>query len=99
VVTTEILLEYEEQLSIFYSPEFADLIIKVFINLPNVVKVQPISFNWQLIYLDADDNKFVDAYIASNADIIVSNDRHFQELKKISFPEISVCKLEDVKID
>ena len=55
VVTTEILLEYEEQLALFYSPEFAEAIMKVLLNLPNVIKVSPISFNWLLIYQDPDD--------------------------------------------
>ncbi|MES2796979.1 MAG: putative toxin-antitoxin system toxin component, PIN family [Bacteroidota bacterium] len=98
VVTTEILLEYEEKLSEFYSPEYAELVIKVLINLPNVIKINPISFNWLLINNDHDDNKFVDAYVASNASIIITNDRHFNILKKIKFPPITFCKINDYKI-
>ena len=78
VISTEILLEYEEQLAQFYSPEYAETIIKVLINLPNVIKINPISFNWLLITQDPDDDKFVDAYVASNADIIITNDRHIK---------------------
>jgi uncharacterized protein len=95
VVSTEILLEYEEQLSSFYSAEYAENIIKVLINLPNVIKINPISFNWLLISQDPDDDKFVDAYVASNADVIITNDRHYKVLEKIKFPPINFCKMVD----
>lgn len=98
VVSTEILLEYEEQLSQFYSPEYAETIIKVLINLPNVIKINPISFNWLLIAQDPDDDKFVDAYVASSADIIITNDRHYKVLEKIKFPPVSFCKIIDFEI-
>ena len=98
VVSTEILLEYEEQLAQFYSPEYAETIIKVLINLPNVIKINPISFNWLLITQDPDDDKFVDAYVASNADIIITNDRHYKVLEKIKFPPVSFCKIRDFEI-
>lgn len=98
VVTSEILLEYEEKLSEFYSPEYAELIVKVLINLPNVIKINPISFNWLLIDNDVDDNKFVDAYVASNASIIITNDKHFNVLNKIKFPPVAICKIAEFKI-
>ena len=98
VVSTEILLEYEEQLAQFYSAEYAETIIKVLINLPNVIKINPISFNWLLIAQDPDDDKFVDAYVASNADIIITNDRHYKVLEKIKFPPVSFCKIIDFEI-
>ena len=98
VISTKILLEYEEQLSPFYSPEYAETIIKVLINLPNVIKINPISFNWLLIAQDPDDDKFVDAYVASSADIIITNDRHYKVLEKIKFPPVSFCKIIDFEI-
>ena len=98
VVSTEILLEYEEQLAQFYSPEYAETIIKVLINLPNVIKINPISFNWLLITQDPDDDKFVDAYVASNSDIIITNDRHYKVLEKIKFPPVSFCKIVDFEM-
>ncbi|TAF92464.1 MAG: putative toxin-antitoxin system toxin component, PIN family [Cytophagia bacterium] len=94
-VSTEILLEYEAQLAKFYSAEYAEMILKVLINLPNIIKINPISFNWLLIEQDPDDDKFVDVYVASNADIIITNDRHYHALKKIKFPSIHFCKLSD----
>jgi uncharacterized protein len=35
VITTEILMEYEEQLGLFYSPEYARLILNTILELPN----------------------------------------------------------------
>ena len=71
-VTTEILLEYEEQLGLFYAPDYADYIMSTLANLPNIVSINPLYFQWILIENDSDDNKFVDAAIASNADYIVT---------------------------
>lgn len=95
VITTEILFEYEEQLSLFYSPEYAKLVVNAICNLPNTKEVNPIYFNWLLIQNDNDDNKFVDAYIAGQAEYIITNDKHFQELSKIEFPKVSCIKLKD----
>ena len=44
---------------------------------------------------DPDDNKFVDCAIASNAKYIVSQDHHFDILKKIPFPKIDVVTIEE----
>lgn len=98
VVTTEILAEYAEQLEAFYSHEYADLILKVLVNLPNVIKVNPISFNWLLIYKDPDDNKFIDAYVASNADYILTNDKHFKTLQRVEFPTVSCVRIDQFTI-
>lgn len=72
-ITTEILFEYEEHLSLFYSPEYAKLIVNAICNLPNTKEVNPFYFNWLLIQSDNDDNKFVDAYIAGQAEYIITN--------------------------
>jgi uncharacterized protein len=95
VLTTEILMEYEEQLGLFYSPEYAGLIVNTLVNLPNVLKVNPLHFYWLLIENDPDDNKFVDAAIAANADCIITNDRHFNILKTREFPSVLCFRLAD----
>ena len=59
------------------------------VNLPNVYLIDP-KFNWQLIELDPDDNKFVYCAVASSVDYIISNDRHFDILKEIPFPKVTV---------
>lgn len=46
---------------------------------------------------DPDDNKFVDCAIASNADFIVTEDRHFQLLKDVPFPRVNVIGIEEFK--
>jgi predicted nucleic acid-binding protein len=51
-------------------------------------------FNWQLIEKDPDDNKFVDCYVAAQAEYLVSNDRHFQVLSPHGFPPVRVVGIE-----
>lgn len=48
-----------------------------------------------LIEADNDDNKFVDCAIKANALFIVSEDRHFEVLKSISFPRVDVIGIND----
>ncbi len=88
--------EYEEIIGNFYSPNYAELILKGLINLPNVIKINPIYYQWGLITVDVDDNKFVDAFITSNADLIVTYDKHFKEFSKIPFPKVNYCNLEEL---
>lgn len=95
IVTNEILLEYEEQLAFFYSVDYAKLIINAIYNLPNTIQVNSIYFNWFLIEKDKDDNKFIDAYIAGQAEYLVTNDKHFQMLETVEFPKVSCMKLLD----
>lgn len=98
VLTTEILLEYEEQLEKFYSATYANLIINVILNLPNLILVNPIYFNWLLIKKDEDDNKFIDAYVAGKADLIITNDRHFNQIKEVQFPVVKCVRLIDFNL-
>ncbi|WP_417570360.1 PIN domain-containing protein [Phocaeicola coprocola] len=44
---------------------------------------------------DQDDNKFVDCAITANAEYIVTEDHHFNELKNISFPSVAIINLKD----
>jgi predicted nucleic acid-binding protein len=44
-------------------------------------------FHWDLITIDADDNKFTDAYISGNADYLITHDSHFNVLKRKKFPK------------
>ncbi len=93
-VNTEILMEYEEVLSDFYAPEFAEFILKTIINLPDLEEIN-LHFKLSLIYPDLDDNKFVDTAFASNADFIITHDKHFTVLDKIPFPKIRRISLPD----
>ena len=94
VVTSEIIIEYEEKLIDFYSNSVASNIIKLLKKLENV-EFKEIFFKFNLIANDPDDNKFVDCAISSVADYIVTNDKHFKVLDAIKFPKVKHIKLED----
>lgn len=93
--TNEILFEYEEVLTRYYGDaEFAKIIIQIILTSANTEQVDP-SFRFRLITEDPDDNKFVDCAIISGATYIVSDDRHYNVLKTISFPKTDVKKLRE----
>ena len=93
-VSTEILLEYREILERKNSAEVAENVIN-FIDVHPATEKTEIYFKFNLIADDPDDNKFVDCYIAANAEFIVSNDAHFQKLKQLDFPRIEVLTLKE----
>lgn len=92
-ITNEILLEYEEIISSKYSEKVAKNVIRTLLLLENVTLVTPF-FKWVLINEDRDDNKFVDCYLISNSDILVTNDKHFDVLKEIDFPKVNIVKID-----
>ena len=93
--TNEILFEYEEVLTRYYGDaEFAKIIIQIILTSANTEQVDP-SFRFRLITEDPDDNKFVDCAIISGATYVVSDDRHYNVLKTISFPKTDVKKLRE----
>jgi putative PIN family toxin of toxin-antitoxin system len=94
LVSTEIVLEYEEIIASKYNYPFASLIVNNFNNLLNVQWVNP-YYKWNIITADADDNKFVDCAVAGNADYIISNDSDFKILKQTSFPKLTVLTLDE----
>ena len=49
------------------------------------------------VLADKDDNKFSDCAFASNVHYLVTNDKHFNVLKSISFPSINILSLEEFK--
>jgi putative PIN family toxin of toxin-antitoxin system len=92
-ITNEVLLEYEEIISSRYSEEVAKDVIRTLLLLENVTLVTPF-FKWGLINEDRDDNKFVDCYLISNSDVLITNDKHFDVLKKIDFPKVNIVKID-----
>jgi len=94
--TTEILAEYEEVFSHFYSPKTAEFIVGVLLKSQNAIQITP-HFKWSLIVTDPDDNKFIDCALNAGADYIVTNDRHFNILKFTKFPQIKVINIETWK--
>lgn len=88
-LTSDILNEYEEVFQRRANPEIAALALDVLDILPNLLHINKYYF-WRLITVDPDDNKFVDCAVAANADFIVTDDKHFNVLKKIEFPKVKV---------
>ena len=95
-ITNEILTEYEEIIAKRYDEQTVNDLFELLLVLPNVHQIIP-HFKWNLITADPDDNKFIDCYITSNADFIVTNNKHFNILKQIDFPKILICQIKDFR--
>jgi len=65
-------------------------------NAVNMEQIIP-YYKWDLISSDPDDNKFADCALNAGADLIVSNDKHFNILKGIDFPKINVVDIDTFK--
>jgi predicted nucleic acid-binding protein len=61
------------------------------------VTLQEPFYKWNLIENDPDDNKFVDLAIACGADYLITEDKHFQPLKKLEFPKLQIRRLSEFK--
>ena len=92
-VTTEILEEYAEILAEKASAQFAQLAIATILNNPYTKFITP-YYHFGLITADPDDNKFVDCAIAANARYIVTDDHHYNILRDVEFPKVSIIKLD-----
>ena len=93
-VTNEIIDEYQEVLEQQITSTVAENVVLLILNMSNVLFVDP-HFRMRLITADPDDNKFVDCAFAAGADYLVSEDRHFDVLRKISFPKINLVTLDE----
>jgi len=94
--SNEIIEEYEELLSNLYPTEITKNTIHLLLTSRNVEKVIPF-FKWNLIAADPEDNKFVDCALNAGADCIVTNDKHFNILKKLDFPKINIINIDAFK--
>ncbi len=92
-ITEDILLEYEEILQRKYSVSTANNFIAALKLLPNVHHAH-IYYRWKLL-MDEDVNKFADCAISVNADHLITNDRHYNILKQINFPKVSVVTIQE----
>ena len=91
-VSNEILYKYHEILTKRYNKIIANTILMELMETPNIEFVNP-TYRFNLITADPDDNKFVDCVVIAGATYIVSNDRHFAELKHYDFPKVEVRTL------
>ena len=94
VISTEILAEYEEVISKRYDEQVVKDIFELILHLPNIHH-QNVYYQWNLSSQDPDDNKFVDIYVASQSDLLVTNDKHFNVLNDVFFPPIKKIKAEE----
>jgi putative PIN family toxin of toxin-antitoxin system len=88
-LSDEILFEYEEILHEHAAPGSAEIIMEILESSPNVI-LKSTYYKWNAITADPDDNKFFDAAVAANADYLVTNDSHFNEVKNLSFPKVRI---------
>ena len=93
-VNTEILDEYEEILSQKINSEVATNVVEAIARLHTTI-YQEIYVHFSLIHDDEDDNKFVDCAVASSAEYIVTNDKHYNILKELPWPKISVVNIKE----
>ena len=93
-VNTEILNEYEEVLSQKTTPEIAHNVVEAIARLHTTI-YQEVYVHFGLIKEDVDDNKFVDCAVASDAEFIVTNDSHFNVLKNIDWPKLTITPLKE----
>jgi uncharacterized protein len=96
-VTTDILLEYEEIIAQRYEdPLLATFVLDALQIMPNLIYVRKDIF-FQLIPQDQDDEKFADCAIVVSADYLVTNDRHFNPLKKLPFPVLKIVNEDEFR--
>lgn len=94
IISNDILSEYTEIIAQKTNGMVANNISEMLLALSKVQK-QDVFYKWNLIEADKDDNKFVDCAIAGNADYLVSNDKHFNCLKNIEFPKLSLLNINE----
>jgi putative PIN family toxin of toxin-antitoxin system len=94
VLSSEILLEYQEIIQEKYSVPTANALLALLKELPNVQLYTPF-YKWLLVSGDPDDDKYTDCAIAGGANFIVTEDNHFAILKTIPFPKIEVLSIDE----
>ena len=93
-VSNDIVFEYYDVISRKMTESIAENIIQ-YLKFASNVLLTEIHYKWELIDKDKSDNKFVDCFMATKADYLVTNDKHFNILKKIDFPKIALINGDD----
>ncbi len=92
-ISTEILLEYEEVFLNKWGIEVTNNLLARLLRATNIT-FSEVYFDFNLS-VDADDNKFINAYVATNADYLVTNDSHILSLKNNPFPTLNILTLQE----
>ncbi len=93
-VNSDILNEYEKILAEKTNAEIARNVVRAIMRLHTTI-FQQVYFHFGLIEADPDDNKFVDCAVAVDAEYIVTNDAHFNILKQIEWPRLTVIDIKE----
>ncbi len=93
-VSEDILKEYEEILQQRSANGADRLMMGIFVESPDI-HFHSVYYKWNVIDKDPDDNKFFDVAVAANADYLVTNDAHFNQIKEIPFPKVIVIRSEE----
>jgi uncharacterized protein len=93
-VTVDIWEEYEEKIGEHMGELVAKATMEALDRCPDVLYFKK-YFYFYAIKADPDDDKFVDCAVAGNVDFIVTNDNHFNVLKKLGFPKIQVLSADE----
>ncbi|HRE40561.1 MAG TPA: putative toxin-antitoxin system toxin component, PIN family [Ignavibacteria bacterium] len=94
LISNDILFEYREIIAKIFGKKSSELFYSLFHTLNNIELVN-IYFKWNLISVDKDDNKFIDTYLSSQADFLVTEDKHFNHVKDLKYPKINIITLEE----
>lgn len=94
-VSNEILSEYEEILAMHATPEIAHNVVEAIARHPKTLYRESYYHFHLLSDVDKDDDKFVDCAITADADYIVTEDSHFDLLKRIPFPKLNILTLDE----
>jgi len=89
IVSEDILHEYEEISLEHTNSTIASLVMEILLESLDVI-YKRVYYDWNAISADVDDNKFFDVAVVANADFIVTNDNHFNEVKKLNFPIVNI---------
>jgi len=82
-------LKYKEKIAEKTSYYLALNVVSLISEAVNTV-FKNVYYNWNVVNADPDDNEFLDAAIAGNAEYIVTNDAHFNAAKKMNFPKVNI---------
>lgn len=91
LVSNDVISEYREVLERKANAIVADNVIDALLRSPDVEEVN-IYFKWSAIYEDYDDNKFVDCAVNGQAQLLVTDDKHFNALSRIGFPQVELIR-------
>ncbi|MDZ7935961.1 MAG: hypothetical protein U5M51_13550 [Emticicia sp.] len=83
-------------LSQYLGKESASVVLQILENAPNVEFITR-YYKWYLVKNDADDDKFVDCFVASESDFLVTRDKHFNVVRGIPFPKINIISAQELK--